>query len=99
MFALEGVPACFRLGKEFYFSSIVCLGIRDAPQPEKNQIKMVFVNQKQDCVYYFDNLHKRGIDKPFIVRCQEKFLPDRKTFLFLTTALKILKGHFKLGRI
>ena len=56
MFALEGVPACFRLGKEFFFSSIVCLDYRDAPQPEKNQIKMVFVNQKQDCVYYFDKL-------------------------------------------
>ena len=56
MLALERVPAAFRLGKEFYFSYIVFLDYRDAPQPEKNQIKMVFVNQKQDCVYYFDKL-------------------------------------------
>ena len=56
MFGLEGVPACFRLGKEFYFTSIVCLDYRAAPQPEKNQIKMVFVNQKQDGVYHFDKL-------------------------------------------
>ena len=56
MFVLERVPTSFRLGKEFYFSSIVFLGFRDAPQPEKNQIEMVFANQKQDWVYYFDKL-------------------------------------------